>query len=83
MTAISKAESGCVAKVGDKTLTYNLNGRIYGYSMGVMQVRILPGREGCDTLNLATNVKCAYNVWKGQGYSGWTMYLNGTYKKYL
>lgn len=60
MTAISKAESGCRANArGDNHLTFQQNGRTYGYSLGPLQVRILPGREHCDTFDTATLIKCA------------------------
>lgn len=93
MTAIAEAESTtningvvtpCDANAtGDKTLTYQLNGRTYGYSVSVLQVRILPGREHCDTHDMVANVKCAYDIWRGQGYEAWSMYTNGKYKRYL
>ena len=94
MVAISKAESSvdinlngrfdpdefCYRQArGDTTLTYQNNGRVYGYSVGVFQVRILEGREHCDTYDIEVNVKCAYNVWKGQGYGAWSVYTNGKY----
>lgn len=68
---------------GDGHLTYTVDGRTYGYSLSALQVRILPGRERCDKLNLKTNVKCAHEIWKGQGYAAWTMYTNGAYRKWL
>jgi len=64
MTAISKAESGCRANArGDNHLTFQQNGRTYGYSLGPLQVRILPGREHCDTLNTAALIKCAHDIY--------------------
>ena len=84
MLAIMAAESGCdPTAIGDKTLVYSDNDREYGYSVGLMQIRMLPGREYCDTLDVTINLKCAYNIWKGQGYNAWTQYSNGEYKKYL
>jgi len=84
IVAISKAESNCrVEARGDGHLTYNKNGRVYGYSLSVLQVRIMEGREHCDTHDLATNIKCGYNIYKGQGYGAWSVYKNGKYKKYL
>lgn len=81
MVAISKAESHCRADaVGDKTLTYKKNGRTYGYSIGALQVRILPGREWCET---GDYYACAHSIWKGQGYKAWSVYSSGAYKKYL
>lgn len=89
MTAIAEAEStedGIACNVnasGDDHLTYQLNGRTYGYSVSVLQVRILPGREHCDVKDVAVNVKCAHAIWKGQGYGAWTVYTNNKYQRYL
>lgn len=81
MVAISKAESHCRADaVGDKTLTYTQNGRTYGYSIGALQVRILPGRERCET---GDYYECAHNIWKSQGYRAWSVYTNKRYLDYL
>ena len=84
-TAVMKAESGCNANAhGDEDLTFSENGREYGYSVGAFQVRVLPGREDCDSYDVKTNVKCAYDLYKRAGsFSDWTMYKNGAYKKYL
>lgn len=84
MTAIAHAESNCRPEAkGDTTLTYEQNGRTYGYSLGSLQVRILPGREHCDTYDVATNVSCAYSIYKSQGYSAWSVYSNGKYMRYM
>jgi hypothetical protein len=89
ITAIAEAESTvrgvpCYVEArGDGHLTYKRNGREYGYSVSVLQVRILEGREHCDVYNLEVNVSCAYEIWKAQGYSAWTMYNNNEYLKYL
>lgn len=81
MVAIAKAESNCRENArGDGNLTYSKNGRTYGYSIGALQVRILPGREWCET---GDYYKCAHNIWKSQGYKGWSVYKSGKYKKYL
>ena len=81
MVAISKAESHCRADaVGDKTLTFTKNGRTYGYSIGALQVRILPGREWCET---GDYYECANNIWKSQGYRAWSVYTNKRYLEYL
>lgn len=81
MVAISKAESHCRDDaVGDKTLTFTKNGRTYGYSIGALQVRILPGREWCET---GDYYECAHNIWKSQGYRAWSVYTNKRYLEYL
>ena len=84
--AIAKAESKCDTNArGDTELVFHENGREYGYSVGVFQVRILPGREECDTFDLSTNVKCAYDLYlkAERKFEDWTMYLNGNYKNYM
>ena len=84
MVAISKAESSCRYDAkGDTNLTYQKNGRTYGYSVGVFQVRILPGREHCDTFDLTTNVACAHAIWQGQSYKAWSTWSNSKYRRYL
>lgn len=84
MVAIATAESHCrTGAKGDQTLTFTQNDRVYGYSLGAFQVRILPGREHCDTFDVGTNVKCAYDVWRTQGYRAWSVYLSGKYKEHL
>lgn len=84
MLAIAKAESGCRADAtGDKSLTYQLHGRTYGYSKSIFQVRILPGREHCDSNDVQVNVRCAYAIYQGQGYGAWSVYNTGKYMQYL
>lgn len=84
MAAIMKAESGCnVSALGDTALSYQQGGRTYGYSVGLLQVRILPGREHCETDDLKTYMDCAYKIYKGQGYSAWSVFSNSSYLKYL
>lgn len=84
MLAIMRAESGCDPNVtSDTSLTFMQNGRTYGYSVSLFQVRILPGREACDSHNPEVNIDCAYHVWKSQGYKAWSVYTSGKYLKYL
>lgn len=95
IAAISEAESlyegvSCNVKAkGDNHLTYQQNGRTYGYSVSVMQVRILPGREDCDKYDLVVSIKCAHDIYisqraiTGNGYTAWTQYNNGEYLRYL
>ncbi len=83
--AIAKAESSCNAEArGDEDLTFEQDGKQYGYSVGVFQIRILPGREDCDSYDISKNVACAYDLYKQRGdFSDWSMYSNGHYKRYL
>ena len=85
MRAISQAESGCnEAAIGDGHLVYYEYGREYGYSVGALQVRILPGRELCENDTSSNDYyECAHNIWLSQGYSAWSVWLNGSYLQYL
>ena len=85
-TAIMKAESKCDANAkGDTDLVFTERGREYGYSVGLFQVRILPGREYCDSFDIPTNVKCAYEIYSNAGnqWNDWSMYENGKYNDYI
>lgn len=84
MMAIMRAESSCNPDAtGDTTLTFQRYGRVYGYSVSLLQVRILPGREHCDSHDPATNIACAYRVWQSQGYGAWSVYTNGSYSRFM
>ncbi len=85
-TAVMKAESKCDLNVkGDAEYVYEENGREYGYSVGAFQVRVLPGREDCDTYELEKNVKCAYDIYiaADREFTDWTMFNNGKYREFL
>ena len=97
--AIAKAEGSCDTEAyGDDDIKYRdcapeyskdsaacaAHQRDYGYSVGTFQVRILPGREECDTYDVATNVSCAYKVYKEYGdWTPWSGYTTGKYQNYL
>jgi len=86
MYGICKAESGGKADVvGDTTLTYVQNGVTYGMSCGMLQVRVLPGRNiTCEDMhNPEKNVAKAFEIWKSQSYKAWSMYTNGRYLDYI
>ena len=81
MVAISEAESHCRADaMGDMNITYEEYGRTYGYSIGALQVRILPGREWCET---GDYYECAHTIWAGQGYNAWSVFTSGKYLEYM
>lgn len=81
MVAIAKAESNCRADaVGDTTLTFQKNGRTYGYSIGPLQVRILPGREWIET---GDYYEGAHQIWLAQSYQAWSVVTSGKYRQYL
>lgn len=72
---VSRAESGLRSSArGDTTLTYHSNGVRYGDSWGCFQIRHLPGRPSPSQLtNAEFNVKYAYDMYKGQGWSPWSV----------
>lgn len=81
-----QAESGCnPGAIGDLTLTYHGDGRREGMSCGLMQVRVLAGRPGCDALlDPATNVANAWRIYKARGsFTPWSVYTNGSYLKHM
>ena len=83
MRAIAMGESGCRWATGDNHLTFEQNGRTYGYSIGFLQYRILPGREDCEFTTIQKYVECNYKLWQGGGYKHWTIYNKGIYRQFL
>jgi hypothetical protein len=83
MLAIAKGESGCRWITGDNHLTFQQNGRTYGYSIGFLQVRILPGREHCEDTTLRAYMDCAYNIYASEGLSAWTVFRHGLHLQYM
>lgn len=82
--AIAMGESGCRWAIGDTTLTFQQNGRTYGYSVGFLQYRILPGREACEDTTLDAYVACNYRLFAAKRtYTDWTIYNNQSYRKHL
>ena len=74
MLRIMEKESNCNPNSkGDNHLTYYFNNKLYGYSVGLLQIRILPGRESCNTYNIKTNIECGYKIYKSQGYKAWSV----------
>lgn len=76
MLKICKCESsGNPLAVGDNHLTYLVNGVRYGYSVGLLQIRYLPGREHYgDLTNPTINISAGYDIFSRQGYNAWTCY---------
>lgn len=75
---ISKCESGGRATaVGDGHLKYEKHGKTYGMSLGLFQIRYLPGRPTPEQLvNPRTNTDTAWKIFVANGYkfgttSGW------------
>ena len=84
--AVAKAENrGMIPnKIGDGHLTFQQDGITYGFSVGIFQIRYLPGRPNPEELkNPDFNIKYAYEMFKGSGWSPWTQFRNEEYKKFL
>lgn len=73
----------CMAESGGNPKAFGDGNTAYP-SIGLMQIRTLPGRPSKEQLeDPEFNVQYAYNMWKGQGWRPWSAYTNGAYKKYL
>ncbi len=86
MYGICKAESmGNPKATGDTSLTFVKDGVTYGMSCGMLQVRVLPGRGiTCEQMHdPEQNVAKAYEIWKAQSYTAWSVYSNGKYLNYI
>ena len=80
---ISCAESGLREDaIGDHTLDYKVNGKVFGASYGLFQIRSLPGRPAVkDLLTARKNIEYAYKISKGgTDWTAWSVYNNGAYK---
>ena len=83
-TNVARAESGLRPDArGDAHLTYYQNGTRYGDSWGCFQIRYLPGRPSPNQLvNAEFNVQYAYNMYKSQSWSPWSVCRNGAARCY-
>ena len=83
--AIAKCESSLDYKrIGDQDKQYYKNGRLYGKSCGLFQIRLFPNRPDCDyLLDTENNVKYAKQLFNKKGWQPWSCYTNGNYKKFL
>lgn len=84
--AVMKAESqGDPRRIGDKHLTFWKEGREYGASYGLFQLRDLPGRfnNPQDMLDEDKNIDYAYAMYQKSGWRPWSAYTNKTYLRYL
>jgi hypothetical protein len=83
--AVARAESQLKPdNIGDQHLQYKKDGITYGASYGVFQIRYLPGRPTPDKLlDPDFNIEYAYQMYQKGGWSPWSAYTKGTYKKYL
>lgn len=88
--AVAMAESGGNATIhGDQ----HLADAKWGHSIGLFQIRSLRNPStfgGVDRRRIASkledamyNAKTGYLIWKSQGWSPWTTYQTGSYRKYM
>lgn len=71
---VMQCESGYKqTSIGDTHLTFMKDDVVYGYSVGLMQIRRLPGRPEKEwLLDPENNVRYAAGMWKSQGWAPWT-----------
>jgi len=84
--AVMKAESqGDPTRIGDKHLTFEQNGRVYGASYGLFQLRDLPGRfeNPNEMLDEDKNIQYAFKMYQKSNWQPWSAWKNKTYLKYL
>ena len=81
---VMRAESGCNPyAIGDGHLTFYQGGAKYGMSCGMFQVRYLPGRPTCSTLQIPSeNIAYAYNLYKASGWKPWSVCNKGIVRCY-
>jgi hypothetical protein len=83
--AIFTAESGLTcSSEGDKHLKYLKDGKEFGASYGVAQIRHLPGRpEPKQLKDCKYNIDYAYRMFASQGnFSAWSAYKNKSYLRF-
>lgn len=83
--AVAKAESHLNPEsIGDKHLKFFKDGKEYGASYGIFQIRHLEGRpDPSKLLDSEFNVKYAYELYCKSGFSPWSTYKSGKYLAYI
>ncbi len=81
--AVAKAESRLNPEVvGDKHLAWG-DGK-NGMSCGIFQIRVFPKRPDCkELLDEDFNIEYARQLYKNSGWSPWSTFKSGRYKKFL
>jgi len=75
MLKIMKAESGC----NPVNHNYADKHKTCLGSFGLFQIGCVHGYTVSELENPSVNIKTAYHIWLGQGYSAWGAYTNGSY----
>jgi len=73
--AVMKAESNGKADA----VHYNNNGSI---DRGIFQINSIHGYSESQLLNPKDNIRLAYQIFKKQGWQGWSAYNSGAYLRY-
>ena len=76
---IMKAESGCNKRaIGDGHITFLSRNVQYGMSCGLFQIRSLPGRPSCESMqDPEQSAQFAANLYMKSGYRPWSVCKNG------
>ena len=73
----------CMAESGGNHLAYGDGGTAYP-SIGLMQIRTLPGRPSKEQLeDPQFNMQYAYNMWQSQGFQPWSAWSSGAYLRFM
>lgn len=80
MMAIMRAESGCNPAADNTRLNHDGSN-----DKGLLQINSIHKNliSDLDRLNPEKNIAAGYKIWKTQGYRAWSVYNNGSYKKFL
>jgi hypothetical protein len=79
--AISQAENG--TRACDRKGAKNSNGT---HDWGVFQINEVHLKKGyslADFKDCLTNIRIAHEIFKRQGWSPWSVYKNGSFKRFL
>lgn len=76
-----------MAESGGNQNAYNGNNSNGSNDAGLMQINSIHVTSGLigdkDRFNPELNVKAAYAIYNGSGFSAWSAYNNGSYARYL
>lgn len=81
MYAIAQAENRACDPTRHNLTASENHGACIG-SYGVLQVGCIH-YAGQDVNSMEQNVAIGYKVWQSQGYKAWSVYNNGTYRRFL
>lgn len=77
----------CMAESGGKSQAYNPSNSDGSNDAGLFQVNSIHVTSGLigdkQRFDAEANVKAAYAIYKGSGFSAWATYNNGLYQRFL